>query len=59
MFNAFRKPRPHQPTARLAQALASDGLPPGMDPSTLALVEIGPPTPMTSTSSSMTNPNEV
>jgi hypothetical protein len=35
----FRRARPHQLTARLAQALAIDGLPPGMDPSTLAVVD--------------------
>jgi hypothetical protein len=39
MFNAFRKPRPHKPTARLAQALATEGLPSGRDPSTLAVVD--------------------
>jgi hypothetical protein len=34
----FRKSQPHHPTAAIAQALTSDGLPPGMDPSTLAVL---------------------
>jgi hypothetical protein len=38
MFNLFRKPHPRHPTSALCQALVSDGLPPGMDPSTLSVV---------------------
>jgi hypothetical protein len=38
MFNLFRKSQPRHPTAALCQALVSDGLPPGMDPSTLSVV---------------------
>lgn len=39
MFNKFRKSQSHQPTAAIAQALTSDGLPPGMDPSTLSVLQ--------------------
>ena len=35
MFNLFRKSQSPQPTAALCQALLNEGLPPGMDPSTL------------------------
>jgi hypothetical protein len=38
MFNMFRKSQSHQPTAAMAQALTTDGLPPGMDPSTLVVL---------------------
>jgi len=39
MFTFFRKPQSSHPTKALAQALASDGLPPGMDPATLTVLE--------------------
>lgn len=39
MFNMFRKSQPRRPTAALCQALASDGLPPGMEASSLNVVE--------------------
>jgi len=39
MFNLFRKPQLHQPTAAIARALTSDGLPPGMDPATLVVLQ--------------------
>jgi hypothetical protein len=39
MFSFLRKSQPHHPTTAIAQALVRDGLPPGMDPSTLAVVE--------------------
>ena len=35
MFNLFRKSQSLQPTAALSRALLNEGLPPGMDPSTL------------------------
>ena len=35
MFALFRKWQSRQPTAALCQALLKEGLPPGMDPSTL------------------------
>src|SRR5436305_12105686 len=39
MFRLFSNSRPHRPTAAMAAALTSDGLPPGMQPSTLSVVE--------------------
>ena len=39
MFGLFQKSQTHPPSAMMARALASDGLPPGMDPSTLAVVQ--------------------
>ena len=39
MFNLFRKSQPRQPTPALCQALLNQGLPPGMDPSTLHVIE--------------------
>jgi hypothetical protein len=39
MFNLFRKSQPHQPTDAIARALSGDGLPPGMDPSTLIVLQ--------------------
>jgi len=39
MFNLFRKSQPHQPTAAIARAMSSDGLPPGMDPTTLSILQ--------------------
>jgi hypothetical protein len=39
MFNVFRQSRPHRPTPAIVRALLSGGLPPGMEPSTLSLVE--------------------
>ena len=39
MFSMFRKAQSHQPTAAIAQALTNDGLPPGMDPSTLSVLQ--------------------
>ncbi len=39
MFNLFRKSQSHQPTAAIARAMASDGLPPGMDPTTLSILQ--------------------
>ena len=41
MFNFFRKSQPRHPTDRLAQALVGGGLPPGMQPSTLLVVQKG------------------
>jgi len=38
MFSLFRKSQPHHLTPELSQALVSDGLPPGMDPSSLSVV---------------------
>jgi hypothetical protein len=38
MFSLFRKSQSRQLTAALTQALASDGLPPGTDPSALSVV---------------------
>jgi hypothetical protein len=35
----FRKSQPRHPSAAVAQALVTDGLPPGMDPSSLLVVE--------------------
>jgi hypothetical protein len=39
MFSMFRKSQSQQPTAAIAQALATDGLPPGMDPATLVVLQ--------------------
>ena len=39
MFNLFRKSQSRQPTPALCQALVKDGLPPGMDPATLRVIE--------------------
>jgi hypothetical protein len=39
MFDFFRKSRAHHPTKPIAQALATNGLPPGMDPETLDVVD--------------------
>lgn len=39
MFNLFRKPRPRQLTEAMSQALAREGLPPGVQPSTLSVVQ--------------------
>ena len=39
MFNFFRKSQPRHPSAAIAQALVSDGLPPGMDSASLVVVE--------------------
>jgi hypothetical protein len=39
MFNVFRKSQPHHPTPAIVRALVSGGLPPGMEPSTLSVVE--------------------
>jgi hypothetical protein len=39
MFSLIRKSRPRHPTPAIAAALISDGLPPGMQPSTLSVVE--------------------
>jgi hypothetical protein len=39
MFNMFRKSQPRRPNAALCQALKSDGLPPGMEASSLSVVE--------------------
>jgi hypothetical protein len=39
MFNFFRKSESHHPTAAIAQAMTSDGLPPGMDPTTLTVLQ--------------------
>jgi hypothetical protein len=38
MFSLFRKSEPRRPTTALCKALVSDGLPPGMDPSTLGVM---------------------
>ena len=39
MFRLILKSRPRRPTPALAAALISEGLPPGMQPSTLSVVE--------------------
>jgi len=39
MFSMFRKSQPRRPTAALCNALAGDGLPPGMEASSLSIVE--------------------
>ncbi len=39
MFSMFRKSQAHRPTAALVRALTSDGLPPGMEPATLSVLE--------------------
>src|ERR1051325_11400590 len=39
MFSIFRKSQPRRPTAALCRALVSDGLPPGMEASSLSVVE--------------------
>ena len=39
MFRLFGRPHPHSPSASIVQALAGEGLPWGMDPATLAVVE--------------------
>ena len=39
MFSLFRKAQPAHPNAALARALVIDGLPPGMEPSTLSVVQ--------------------
>jgi hypothetical protein len=39
MFSLFRKPQPRHPTAAMARALVSDGLPPGIEASTLSVVQ--------------------
>ena len=39
MFRLILKARPRRPTPAMATALISDGLPPGMQPSTLSVVE--------------------
>jgi hypothetical protein len=39
MFNLFRKSQSHQPTAAIARAMTSDGLPPGMDPTRLSVLQ--------------------
>ena len=39
MFRLFRKSQPAHPTTALAQALANNGLPPGMDPASLGVLE--------------------
>lgn len=38
MFSVFRRSHPHQPSVALSHALG-DGLPPGVDPATLTVVE--------------------
>ena len=38
MFDWFRKSQPQRPTVGIAKALVSNGLPPGMDPSSLGLL---------------------
>ena len=38
MFSLFRKSQPRHLTPALSQALVGDGLPPGMDPSSLSVV---------------------
>ena len=35
MFSLFRKSQPQHPTAAMSRALVGDGLPPGIEPSTL------------------------
>ena len=39
MLNMFRKSQPRRPSAALCKALVSDGLPPGMEASSLSVVE--------------------
>ena len=39
MFSLFRNSQPRRPTAAMAAALISDGLPSGMEPSTLSVVQ--------------------
>jgi hypothetical protein len=39
MFRLILNSRPRRPTAAMAAALINDGLPPGMQPSTLSVVE--------------------
>ena|SRR5579872_4942726 len=39
MFSVFRSSHPRNPTAQIARALAGCGLPPGMEPSTLSIVQ--------------------
>ena len=39
MFSVFRRSHPRQPTATLARALVDEGLPVGMNPATLRVVE--------------------
>src|ERR687884_2395249 len=39
MFSVFKRSHRQQPTATIARALADEGLPPGMDPTTLRVVE--------------------
>jgi len=39
MFNLFRKSQPHQPNAAIVRAMTSDGLPPGMNPATLSVLQ--------------------
>jgi hypothetical protein len=39
MFSMFRKSQPRRPTTALCQALVGDGLPPGMEASSLSVVE--------------------
>src|SRR5260370_23764227 len=41
MLSFLRKSQSQQQTAALAQALTSDGLPPGMDPATLSVLQHG------------------
>jgi hypothetical protein len=41
MFSFMRRSQPGRPTAAMTSALASDGLPPGMDAATLQVVEHG------------------
>jgi hypothetical protein len=38
VFNLFRRSQARPPTPRIAQALVSNGLPPGMEPSSLAFL---------------------
>ena len=39
MFSLFRSSHPRHPTSAIASALVGEGLPPGMDPATLQVVE--------------------
>ena len=39
MFSVFKRSHLQQPTATMARALADEGLPPGMHPTTLRVVE--------------------
>ena len=39
MFSVFKRSHLQQPTATIARALAGQGLPPGMDPRTLRVLE--------------------